>query len=275
MRRGLFLVFVLAGIACFGQGTAIKVMTYNIRFDNPDDGVNQWSQRKQKVFDLLRTYNPDILGLQEALTHQIEDITAANGYIFVGVGRDDGKKKGEYSPILFRKDRFEIVEQNTFWLSETPTKPGSKSWDAAITRVATWAIMKDKLTNRKFLVMNTHFDHIGAEARKNSAAMIKQKASDLAPDIPMIITGDLNTTRDEPPYQILTNNELIELIDPATAVEGTYCTFKVNSEPCRAIDYILLSNEWRADQYKVISDNDGTYYPSDHLPVMITLSYSE
>jgi endonuclease/exonuclease/phosphatase family metal-dependent hydrolase len=135
--------------------------------------------------------------------------------------------------------------------------------------------MNDKVANRKFLVMNTHFDHIGAEARKKSAEMLKQKASDLAPDIPMIITGDLNCTRDEEPFQILTNNDLIELIDPASMPEGTYCTFAVNSQPCRAIDYILLSNEWRADQYKVITDNDGSYYPSDHLPVMITLSYTE
>jgi endonuclease/exonuclease/phosphatase family metal-dependent hydrolase len=260
---------------CFGQSQNIKVMTYNIRFDNPGDGVNRWSGRKDKVISLLKGYDPDILGVQEALVHQIDDITANTGYAYVGVGRDDGKKKGEYSAILFKKDRFEIVEQNTFWLSEDPERPGSKSWDAAITRVVTWAIMNDKVANRKFLVMNTHFDHIGAEARKKSAGMLKQKASDLAPDIPMIITGDLNCTRDEEPFQILTNNDLIELIDPASMPEGTYCTFAVNSQACRAIDYILLSNEWRADQYKVITDNDGSYYPSDHLPVMITLSYTE
>jgi endonuclease/exonuclease/phosphatase family metal-dependent hydrolase len=274
MKRFLLITLIVFSTLAHGQG--LKVMTYNIRFDNPADGVNEWGKRKQKVFDLISKYNPDIIGIQEALHHQLNDIvTNVDGFHFIGKGRDDGREKGEYSAILFRKDRFEILEQNTFWLSETPDKPGSKNWDAAITRVVTWAIMNDRKAGRKFLVMNTHFDHIGREARKQSAAILKQKASDLAPDIPMIITGDLNCTREEEPFQILTNNELIELIDPASSPEGTYCTFAVDGPECKAIDYVLLSNEWRADQYKVIKDNDGTYYPSDHLPVMITLSYTE
>jgi endonuclease/exonuclease/phosphatase family metal-dependent hydrolase len=117
----------------------IDVMTYNIRYDNPGDGINQWSSRKEKVFALIKKYDPDIFGVQEALHHQLTDIqNNCNGYKFIGVGRDDGKEKGEYSAIFYRSSRFDVIDQNTFWLSETPQTPGRKIWDAAITRVATW-----------------------------------------------------------------------------------------------------------------------------------------
>jgi endonuclease/exonuclease/phosphatase family metal-dependent hydrolase len=274
MRKALVILFVW--ISASGLAQSFRVMTYNIRYDNPGDGVNQWKDRKQKVFDLIRKYDPDILGVQEALAHQLTDITANAGpYSFVGVGRTDGKKDGEFSAIIYKTDRFDVVDQNTFWLSEQPEVPGSKSWDAAITRIATWAILNEKASGRKFLVINTHFDHIGKEARKNSAAILKEKISALALEIPTVLTGDINCTRDEEPFRILTNSEVIELIDPASNPEGTFCSFEVNSIECRAIDYILLTNEWRADQYKVIHDHDGKYYPSDHLPVMVTLSFSD
>jgi endonuclease/exonuclease/phosphatase family metal-dependent hydrolase len=251
-------------------------MSYNIRYDNPDDSINAWPNRKEKVFALFKKYDADIVGLQEALHHQVTEVKEAlRGYAFVGVGRDDGNQQGEYSAILYRKERFDLVDQNTFWLSENPETPGSKNWDAAITRVATWAVMMDKKTGRRLLIINTHFDHIGKEARKQSAEILKRRISELAPNIPVVLTGDFNCTRDDEPYQIITDGETIELIDPAPMVTGTFCGFKVNSIPCRAIDYIFLTNEWRADSYTVIDDNDGTYYPSDHLPVMITLSLTD
>jgi endonuclease/exonuclease/phosphatase family metal-dependent hydrolase len=274
MRTLIAVVLVVVSLS--GTCQSLRVMTYNIRFDNPADGVNQWDQRKEKVFALIKKYDPDVLGVQEALAHQLSDISnQAGSYSYIGVGRDDGKNSGEFSAVLFKKERFDVVEQNTFWLSESPDVPGSKSWDAAITRIATYATMKDKQTGRQFVVLNTHFDHVGKEARKESARIIKEKASELASEMPMIITGDLNCTRDEEPFQLLTNSEVIELIDPASNPEGTFCTFEVNTVPCRPIDYILITNEWRADQYRVIHDNDGKYYPSDHLPVMITLSFSD
>jgi endonuclease/exonuclease/phosphatase family metal-dependent hydrolase len=273
MKRIIIILILLVSVNGFAQG--LRVMTYNIRFDNPADGVNNWDGRKQKVYDLLRKHNPDVLGVQEALHHQLEDIVKNLGdYTYVGVGRDDGKKKGEYSAILLKKDRFEVIDTKTFWLSEQPETPGSKSWDAAITRVATWAMVNDKVFNRKYLIVNTHFDHIGKQARKKSAELLKQKASELAFEVPMIITGDFNCTRDEEPYQVMTNNELIDIVDPASNTAGTYCTFDVGKE-CRAIDYIFLTSEWQADAYTVVQDNDGKYYPSDHLPVMINLSLTE
>lgn len=252
----------------------VSVMTYNIRLDTPADGINQWGKRKEKVFDLLEKYDPDIFGVQEAIYHQLKHITDnLPQYEFVGVGRDDGKLKGEFSPILYKKDRFEILEQNTFWLSETPEVPGSKHWDAAITRVATWARFKDKQSGSIFLVINTHFDHIGKEARTKSAALIKSKAAEIAGGLPVIITGDFNCTRDEPPYQTMVQKSGLILIDPAPEnPPGTFCNFAVNVQECRAIDYIFHSEKWKAEDYQVISDNDGKNYPSDHLPVMVKLS---
>lgn len=253
---------------------SIGVMTYNIRLDTPADGINQWDNRKEKVFDLLEKYDPDIFGAQEVLHHQLTAITGnLTQYGSIGVGRDDGKQKGEYSPILYKKERFEVLEQNTFWLSETPEVPGSKHWDAAITRVATWARFRDKKSGKKFLLINTHFDHIGKEARTKSAELLKTKASEIGRDLPVIITGDFNCTRDEPPYQKMVQRSELMLIDPAPAnPPGTFCNFGVNTQECRAIDYIFHSAGWKADNYSVIQDNDGKNYPSDHLPVMVTLT---
>ncbi len=269
--RHLIFIFVF----CFASAAAqpVKVMTYNIRFDNPGDGVNQWSNRKEKVFALLKKYDPDIIGVQEALYHQLKDISDnLKGYEFFGVGRDDGKQKGEHSAIFIRKNRFKILEQNTFWLSKTPDVPGSKDWDAAITRVATWGRLEDKKTKKVFVMMDTHFDHVGKESRMNAVSIIKEHAAKIAGNLPVIITGDFNITREAPPYEVMVNGEGLRLMDSSPDSPGTFCSFTVNAQPCRGIDYIFHTPEWSTAEYQVIDDNDGKYYPSDHLPVMVSLS---
>lgn len=250
----------------------VKVMTFNIRLDTPVDSINQWSLRTDKVYALIRKYDPDVFGVQEAIHHQLMDLVKnLPAYGYIGVGRDDGKTKGEYSAILFKKDRFTVLQQSTFWLSETPDVPGSKSWDAAITRVASWGKFKDKQNNREFLFINTHFDHIGKEARRRSAGLLKTKAQELVGNLPVIITGDFNCTREEPPYAAIMADNGLKLTDPAPAnPPGTFCGFKVNGIVCRPIDYIFHSDAWKASHYMAIQDNDGKYYPSDHLPVMAT-----
>jgi endonuclease/exonuclease/phosphatase family metal-dependent hydrolase len=274
MKNHFFkLFFVFLSITSAGQ--SLNVMSYNIRYDNPGDGINRWNSRNDKMYALLTKYDPDLLGVQEALNHQLKDIQAnLPQYDFVGVGRDDGKEKGEYSAIFFKKDRFEVLEQNTFWLSETPEKPGSKNWDAAITRVATWARLRDKKNSREFLIINTHFDHVGKEARKKSAELLKVKADVLAKDLPVIITGDFNCTRDESPYRVMMDKSNLELTDPAPKNDppGTFCNFGVNSQPCRAIDYVFYTKHWALESYNVYDDNDGKNYPSDHLPVQTKVS---
>lgn len=272
MRNVTFLLFFLSSSL---RAQPITVMTYNIRYDNAGDGVNQWDKRRDRVFALLKKYDPDIIGVQEALHHQLTDITGHMGkYHFFGAGRDDGGKKGEYSAILIRKDRFELLDQNTFWLSKTPEVPGSKDWDAAITRVATWAKLRDKITKKVFVIINTHFDHIGKESRKNAAALLKQRAATLAKDLPLIITGDFNFTREAPPYRVIMDPSTLEIVDPAPANSppGTACGFELNSRPCVAIDYIFHTTHWHGGKYQVVQDNDGKYYPSDHLPVVVELS---
>lgn len=271
--KKIFFVLLLMSTA-MAHAQTYKVMTYNIRLDTPVDSVNQWPKRTGKVYALIKKYDPDMLGVQEAIHHQLMGIVDnLTDYAYVGVGRDDGKTKGEYSALLYKKDKFDVIDQNTFWLSETPDVPGSKSWDAAITRVASWAILKDKKTKAEFLVINTHFDHMGKEARKNSAALLKQKAVTLnKKKLPVIITGDFNCTREEAPYSEMMDPKGLSVIDAAPKEPpGTFCGFKVGAMKCRPIDYIFYTQPWKASDYTVIEDNDGTYYPSDHLPVIVTL----
>ena len=272
--RILTAVLLITTMLSHTRAQTIKVMTYNIRYDAPSDGVNQWPKRTQKVYDLIKKHDPDLIGLQEVLHHQLTDlIENLPEYSYIGVGRDDGKTKGEYSAILYKKSRFKAMDQNTFWLSETPGVPGSKSWDAAITRVASWGTFQDLKSKKEFLMINTHFDHIGVEARKQSAGLLKQKAGEIAKDFPLIITGDFNCTRDDGPYQTIMDPKYVKLTDPAPKnPPGTFCSFTVNSMKCQPIDYIFHSGEWKSDAYQVITDNDGKYYPSDHLPVMVELS---
>jgi endonuclease/exonuclease/phosphatase family metal-dependent hydrolase len=256
----------------FGVQGQLRVMTYNIRLDTDKDGINAWPNRKSKVFELIKKYDPDVLGVQEALHHQLQDLIAdLNGYDYVGVGRDDGKKGGEYSAILYKREKIQVGDNGTFWLSETPEIPGSKSWDAAITRVASWAKVTDK-ANKEFLLVNTHFDHIGKEARKNAADLITKKIESLGKNLPVILTGDFNCTRSDAPYEILMKSQKPKFVDPAPSpAPGTFCSFELNKIECNAIDYIFFTPDWELNKYTVIQDNDGKYYPSDHLPVLVEL----
>lgn len=251
----------------------IKVMTYNIRLDTQVDGVNQWDKRKHKVFAVLQKYQPDIFGVQEAKHNQMQDIAGSmTDFIYFGVGRDDGQEKGEHSAVFVRRDRFTVLDQGTFWLSKTPEVPGSKDWDAAITRIATWGRLEDKRSGDRFLVVNTHFDHVGKESRSHSAALIKERALALSQNLPIIMTGDFNFTREAPPYQVMMDPAGLQLLDSNPNTPGTSCGFAVGARSCSAIDYIFHTRDWESRDYQVIQDNDGTYYPSDHLPVMVTLT---
>lgn len=260
----------------------VTVMSYNIRLDTKADGINQWTNRIEKVTQLIRLHNPDLLGVQEALHNQLIDLqNNLPGYQYVGVGRDDGKEKGEYSAIFYKKDKFEVMSQNTFWLSETPEVPGSKSWDAAITRIVTTAELKSKDTGKSFTMLNTHFDHVGKEARKKSALLIKAYIAGLTTgksikgmETPLIVSGDFNSEPTAEPYLTMIDGTNVMLIDsrPASDLTGTSCGFEVGAAPCKTIDYIFHSTHWKATSYQVVQSHDGKYYPSDHLPVMATFT---
>ena len=272
----LFTSFILI-FSLSAESQSFKVMTYNFRYATESDGINAWSKRKDRVYALLRKYDPDIIGIQEALASQLDDIIQAlPEYAYVGVGREDGKKAGEFSALLYKKEKFQAIDHNTFWLSEQPDQPGSKSWDAALTRVATWASLREIKSGKTLFVLNTHFDHIGKEARFESANLIKEKLPALAKGLPVIVTGDFNHQRNDPPYQVMIRKDKFQLIDPAPKdVPGTFCTFAVDSQPCVGIDYIYHSPHWKSGNYAVIRDNDGSNYPSDHLPVIVDVSLAK
>ncbi|HSG71985.1 MAG TPA: endonuclease/exonuclease/phosphatase family protein, partial [Planctomycetaceae bacterium] len=186
------------------KSPAMNVMTWNIRYDNRGDGENAWTHRKDWVAEIVQREKADIVGLQEVLKHQLDDLTQRLPELAAyGVGRDDGKTKGEYSPILYRKDRFEVLDKSTFWLSKTPDQPGSRDWDAAITRIASWLKLKDRRSGQVFYAINTHFDHRGSEARANSAALLVRMLREKFNDHPVLLTGDFNTKPDSVPYKTL------------------------------------------------------------------------
>lgn len=253
----------------------IKVMTYNIRLDHVSDGANQWPHRSHKVMALIKKYDPDIFGVQEALPNQMDDLAQSlPEYDYIGVGRNDGKRQGEFSAIFYKKDKYKVTAKNTFWLSETPEVAGSKSWDAAITRIATWGKFKDIKTSEEFVIINTHFDHIGKEARAKSAALLKTKAVDIAGALPVIITGDFNCTREEPPFEVMLDSSIKPALADAapSPAPGTFCGFEVGAAQCQPIDYVFYNTLWKLKSYQVITDNDGKFYPSDHCPVLVELS---
>lgn len=257
---------------------SFNVMTYNIRMNTPDDGVNAWPLRKDKVTGLLRFHQPDIFGVQEALLEQMQDIEAGlPDFDHVGVGRDDGKTQGETMAVFFRKARFEKLEDGTFWLSETPEKSGI-GWDAACNRTCTWVKFKDKFNNQMFYFFNTHLDHRGNIAKENGARLILRKINEInTENLPLILTGDFNSIRQDEPIKIIKDvlkdsREETETVPYGLegTIGGSNGGFNVNDRD-RIIDYIFVNSKIRVLRYGILSDSFGLYYPSDHLPVFTEL----
>jgi endonuclease/exonuclease/phosphatase family metal-dependent hydrolase len=260
-----------------------RVMTYNIRYagNEETDGVNAWSNRKKLVASMIRFNHADIIGLQEALLLQLNDLTELlSGYSWIGVGRDDGENKGEFSAILFRNDRFEIMRHSTFWLSDKPDKP-SMGWDAAFPRVVTWAKMKDKETGKTFFIFNTHYDHIGETARINSSKLLKNRITEIVNDQSIIVMGDLNTQDSTEAYQILIDHsdDKIILYDAQSKSETehhgsnvTFNGFGTSIEPGNKIDFIFVSKDVLVLQHGVIDETVDGRYPSDHMPVIAEIA---
>ena len=254
-----------------------KVMTYNIRNSNADHDRNSWARRKEKLVAQVRKVDPDILGTQEVLIDQLKYLKKSlNDYESFGVGRNDGKHHGEHSALFFKREKYERIEGGNFWLSETPQIPGSKSWDAAITRICSWVELKDKSTGSIFYVFNTHFDHKGKIARRNSAALLRHYVDSLAGNNPVIVTGDFNLEPSDAGYTTMTENGnyRVSLKDSYTdgALPYTDCGFNVSNKHCNRIDYIFSSPHYSKSNYTVHTDNDGISYPSDHLTVSVVLT---
>ena len=261
----------------FSLKNELTVLSYNIRYDNPNDGENQWKYRKERVANYIKEIKPDIIGMQEVLDPQLVFLDLSlTEFSFVGVGREDGKTKGEYSPILYNSNRLTLLQTDTFWLSETP-KVISVGWDAALERICTYAQFKHKETGQKFWVFNTHFDHIGELARIQSAKLIHQKIKMLnTNNFPVIITGDFNLTPDTAPIKIL-QNAYIDIMQNIPIDAKNYATFtgfdKLSNGEDR-IDYIfqkgLKTHRSTHIWLKTISGG----WASDHHPVQAIFSFN-
>lgn len=257
----------------------IYVLTYNIRWANPDDTPNTWNLRKYKVFSVIKEAKPDVFGLQEALYEQVQDMEKAfPDYARVGVGRDDGDTAGEFSPLFFDEHKYKLLSSGTFWLSQTPSVTGSRGWDAACNRVVTWVHLKAYKTGKVFFVFCTHFDHMGEIARRNSATLILKAVDSLTGNNPAILVGDFNSVPGSEPYRLITDqsnpNHLLNSRDNCKKPSGpkyTYTGFKVGAQPGEQIDYIFLKNKIQVVSFRVNNTNNGEYYPSDHLPVSAAL----
>jgi endonuclease/exonuclease/phosphatase family metal-dependent hydrolase len=258
----------------------IKVMSYNIRLDLESDGENKWALRKDKVAGLMNYYAADFISGQEVQNHQLKYLLESlPGYHYIGVGRDDGKEAGEYSCIFYNKDKFDLIQQSTFWLAPNPDSV-SKGWDAAYNRVCSYGLFRSKETKQLFWVFNTHFDHVGKEARLNSAKLILKRIALLnTKKYPVFLTGDFNLHPEEEPVQEISRH-LQNTRSVSKLVYGnpdTWNAFKFHEKPNGTIDYIFISNDRRlmVSKFATITDSYDLKYPSDHFPVMATILLSK
>ncbi|MBN2031367.1 endonuclease/exonuclease/phosphatase family protein [bacterium] len=286
MRRNVTLlsifVIILLTIGCSREvyDESIRVMTFNIRLNTPADGPNAWPYRKEIATSMIRFHQADIAGLQEALKDQVDDlVNLLPEYDWFGIGRDDGKEAGEFMAIFYRRDRFEVIQDSTFWLSETPAMP-TKGWDGACYRVVTWGQFRDLRTGKIFYLFNTHFDHIGETARQESAKLLLRSIDEIAGNAPIVVTGDFNATPDDEPYRIITEGlsekPSTKLIDTKGISKyshhgpnGTITWFEsANLEDNKTIDYIFIKNNVSVNQHGTLSDSFDGRFPTDHMPVL-------
>ncbi len=274
----LLILTFLSFVPLIGSAQKIRVATYNIRLQTTQDSGNLWQDRKEALCQVIRYHEFDIFGIQEAFDNQLQDIlTLLPSYRHIGVGRDDGKKKGEHSAILYNPLRFELMREGTFWLSDSDTKKSNKGWDAALPRICTWGIFKDLQNNRSFIFMNTHFDHKGKVARLESAKLILTKAQELAQGLPIIITGDLNVNENSEAYQSFALSPLVQdTHDKADIVYEPNSTFNGWGKSLKAksrIDHIFVSPSFKVKKYGILTDTYLGKYPSDHFPVASVIEW--
>jgi endonuclease/exonuclease/phosphatase family metal-dependent hydrolase len=257
----------------------LRVMSFNIRYGTARDGVNAWPGRRQHVLSVIRTFSPDLLGTQETLPFQAEQLRVElPAYHYIGWSRD-ASADGEQCGIFVRTERFEVLESGQFWLSETPDEKFSKSWDSSLPRVATWVKLKERAASaRQLLFVNTHFDHRGVAARRESAALLAGRIAPLAAGHPVLLTGDFNCGEDSEPWKTLTSaaaglDDSFRRVQPQRGTdEGTFHGFTGRPSADR-IDWILCSPAWDVKSAAIDRSEFGGRYPSDHFAVTATVAW--
>lgn len=278
------LFLILVGIEAGAQPSAVhlRYATFNIRYDNPDDGRNNWRFRKDSVARYILDNGVDVVGMQEVLHNQVEFLKKAlPGYAMVGVGRDDGATRGEYAPLFYRTDRFEMLESSTFWLSQHPDSIGFIGWDGACTRIATWAKLREKTSGKVFMAVNTHFDHVGVEARKQASLLIIERIKQIVGNRPAILTGDFNVSDASEAYRTLTANAYVlrdaHKIAPKTC--GPAFTFhdfgRLDPAQREKIDFIFVSEGIRvlSSEIAPVADGANAFFLSDHAPQLTDIEF--
>jgi endonuclease/exonuclease/phosphatase family metal-dependent hydrolase len=262
----------------------VRVMSFNIRFGTADDGENRWEGRKEFLVETIRAFAPDLLGTQETLAAQRDYLAQQlDDYDYLGVGRDDGKEAGEMMAIYWKRSRFERLASGHFWLSETPNKVGSRSWDSSLPRMVTWVTLRDRANPSAPPIwwLNTHFDHRGPIARLESARLIRQKAMEMARDHHVIVTGDFNAGEASPPYQALfaaAEPGQPQVVDTyrhkhpdRSNEEGTFSGFKSTQVEGARIDWVAACDRWQVVDAAIDRTQRSGRTPSDHFPVTAVL----
>lgn len=275
MKRTIlfFTAFLFAvGFTFARPNKPIVAATYNIRMNNPNDGVNAWPNRKETVKALVSYHEFDIYGIQEGFIGQIKDLCEVDGFAYTGHGREDGKEAGEHSAIFYKTDRFQLLGSGDFWLRENPDEPGL-GWDATCcNRICSWGKFRDKETSKEFFFFNVHFDHQGVLARIESGKLMVKKIKEIAGNTPVFCVGDFNSTPETEQIatmQTLLNDSRKVTETPPYGPVGTFNGFKFDSPLTNLIDYIFVSEKIKVLKYGVLTDNVDRRYPSDHQPVVI------
>ena len=279
MKRLIYLLAAVAFTAC-GSATSLSVMTFNMRYDNPEDGQNNWRFRRERIAGVIKAQEVDVLGTQELLSNQFKDLSGLlTGYQGVGVGRLDGAESGEYCAVFFRKDRFTLLDSGTFWLSETPEVVGSLGWDGACERIATWVVLRDR-DGRELFFIDTHLDHVGQVARDEGVSLLMKRIETLSGGRPVILTGDFNS---EPGSSVVAHVQKAGVLRDAKAIaaqrSGTDWSFSDFGQIPEAerplLDYIFVSGGIEAVRYEVLPDTFDGGYVSDHAPVMAVVKIAK
>jgi endonuclease/exonuclease/phosphatase family metal-dependent hydrolase len=283
LLRRFIVLTALALASLAGAAEPLRVMSFNVRNSNAKDGEDAWPKRTELFFGTIAAYAPDLIGFQEVLANQHDALTARlSDYAFAGVARDDGKRKGEWSCVAYRKSRFTAVADGNFWLSETPEVIGSKSWDAALTRICSWVRLRETATGKEFVLANTHFDHVGKIARQEASKVISQRVSVIAAGVPALLTGDLNINEDNPAYAVFvkpTTPGAIRWTDAFREVhpqrgpeELSFHAFKGGTKGSR-IDFIFHTDHFVATEAAIDRTAKDGRYPSDHYPVTTVVKW--